>query len=148
MGPKQKFKVSLSEEEGIELKAMLRRGEHHSRKLKRVKILIHSNEGVSDQKVADLVDCRRETVLRIRRRYFEEGLSSALEERARPGAKPKLNAKGEALLIALACSDAPEGRESWTMQLLANKMIELGIVDEISDETVRRSLKKKTQAMA
>ena len=80
----------------------------------------------------------------IKRRYCTEGLSAALEERPRPGAKSKLDATGEAHLIALACSEAPEGRESWTMQLLAEQLVEMGIVDEISDETVRTTLKKKT----
>lgn len=80
--------------------------------------------------------------MRLRRRYFQEGLVSALEEKPRPGAKPKLTVKGEAYLIALACTDAPKGRESWTMQLLADDLVALGIVEEISDETVRRRLKK------
>lgn len=144
MGPKQRYKVALSSEEVAELQALTRRGELSARKLRRAQVMLYSHEGLSDQKIANLLGCRRETVFRLRRRYSTEGLASALEEKPRAGAAPKLGAKGEAHLIALACSDAPEGRESWTMQLLADKMVELGIVEEVSDETVRRILKKKT----
>ncbi len=143
MGPKQKYRVKLTDEEVKELKAMTRRGQHSAQILKRANAMLHSHEGLSDQKIADLLRCRRETVFRLRRRYTQEGLASVLENKPRPGAKPRLDATGEAHLIALACSDAPEGRESWTMQLLADRVVELGIVEEISDETVRRTLKKK-----
>lgn len=148
MGPKQKYKVSLTDEEVSELKAMTQRGQHSAQVLKRANVMLQSHEGLSDQRIADLLSCRRETVFRLRRRYAQEGLASALANKPRLGAKPKLDAKGEAHLIALACSDAPEGRESWTMQLLADSVIESGLVDEISDETVRRTLKKKAQALA
>lgn len=78
-----------------------------------------------------------------RRRYHEVGLPAALYEKARPGAKRRLDGKQEAVVIALACSDAPDGAEHWTMQLLANKLVELNVVESvISDETVRRTLKK------
>ena len=84
----------------------------------------------------------RATLYNWRKRLAEEGLEAALHDRPRPGARPKLDAKGEATLIALACSDPPEGRECWTMQLLADRLVELGVVEAISDETVRRTLKK------
>ncbi|RKY62069.1 MAG: hypothetical protein DRP95_02040 [Candidatus Latescibacterota bacterium] len=82
----------------------------------------------------------------IRKRFAEEGLEAALNERPHPGAKPKLDGKQEAFLVALACSDPPEGREHWTMQLLADRLVELGVVESISDETVRRVLKKTTSS--
>src|SRR3989304_3215971 len=82
------------------------------------------------------------TVARTRQRFVEGGLEWALTERPRPGAARKLDGKAEAFLIALACTDAPEGRECWTMQLLADRLVELGLVEEISDETVRRTLKR------
>jgi transposase len=81
-------------------------------------------------------------VERIRKRFVEEGLEAALTERPRPGGQRKLDGKQEAFLIALACSTPPEGRICWTMQLLANRLVALRIVDAISDETVRRTLKK------
>jgi transposase len=82
------------------------------------------------------------TVERVRKRFVEEGLEVALCERPRPGAQRKLDSKQEAFLIALACSTPPEGRTSWTMQLLADQLIELRVIDAISDETVRRTLKR------
>ena len=80
--------------------------------------------------------------MNIRERFGAEGLDAALDDKPRPGAVWKLDGKQEALLIALACSQSDK-RESWTMQLLADKLVELKVVDEISDETVRRTLKKR-----
>jgi transposase len=82
------------------------------------------------------------TVERVRKRFVEEGLEAALNERPRPGGQRKLDGKQEAFLIALACSTRPEWRTSWTMPLLAQKFVELRAIDAISDETVRRTLKK------
>ncbi len=82
------------------------------------------------------------TVSRVRRRFVEEGLESALKERPRPGQRRKLDGKQEAHLVAVACSPAPEGRVRWTLQLLANKVVELDLADSISPETVRQMLKK------
>jgi transposase len=84
------------------------------------------------------------TVERTRKRFVEEGLEAALSERSRPGARRKLDGHQEAYLVALACSDPPEGKKRWSMQLLADRLVEVGMVEEISDETVRRTLKKGT----
>lgn len=84
------------------------------------------------------------TVERTRKRFVEGGLEHALTDLPRPGKARKVDGKQEALLVALACSDPPEGRERWTMQLLAGRLVELGVVDSISDETVRVMLKKTT----
>jgi transposase len=92
--------------------------------------------------IATAVHVHVRTVERIRKRFVEEGLEAALTERRRPGGKPKLGGRQEAFLIALACSAAPHGRERWTMQLLANRVVEVGPVASISDDTVRRTLKK------
>ena len=81
---------------------------------------------------------------RIRKRFVEEGLEAALSERPRPGATRKLDGHQEAYLMALACSDPPQGKKRWSMQLLADRLVEVGVVDEISDETIRRTLKKGT----
>ena len=84
------------------------------------------------------------TVERTPKRFVEGGLERALNESPRPGGKRKLTGKQEAYLLALACSDPPEGKKRWSMQLLADRLVELEIVEEISDETVRRTLKKGT----
>jgi hypothetical protein len=86
------------------------------------------------------------TVERVRKRFVEEGPQAAISERPRPGKAPKLDGRQEAYLVALACSDPPEEAASkrWSMRLLAERLVELGVVDEISEETVRRTLKKGT----
>ena len=80
----------------------------------------------------------------MRKRFVEEGLEAALSERPRPGAARKLDGRQEAFLMALACSDAPEGKANWSMRMLAERLVELEVVDEISGETVRRTLKRGT----
>ena len=87
------------------------------------------------------------TVHRTRQRCVESGLESALTERPRPGRKVKIEGKAEAFLVATACSDPPSGRQSWTMQLLADRLVELDLVESISDEAVRLRLKKTHQTM-
>ena len=97
-----------------------------------------------DGEVAAALHVGVSTVERTRRKCVDGGVAFALGERPRPGGQRKLDGKGEATLIALACSDPPEGHTAWTMQLLADRLVELGVVDTISDETVRRVLKKVT----
>jgi len=138
----KKYVVELTEEQRSYLLELIRKGEAKARMLTRARILLLSAEGRTDKFVASVLKVNPQTVRNIRKRFAEEGLEAALRERPRPGAQPKLDAKGEAFLIALACSDPPEGREHWTMQLLADRLVELGVVDSISDETVRRVLKK------
>jgi transposase len=120
-----------------------------ARVIRRAQVLLRASEGLADHEVASALQVHPTTVQRLRRRCAREGLDAALYDRPRPGAAPKLDARGEAFLIALACSDPPEGRESWTMQLLADRLVVAGVVEEISDETVRRRLgKKPAQALA
>lgn len=97
-----------------------------------------------DQHIAQALNSSVSTVERVRKRFVEEGLEAALSERERLGAllRRKLDGKAEAYLVALACSEPPEGRERWTMQMLADKMVEVELVERMSDETVRRTLKK------
>lgn len=132
----KKYVVELTEKQRSYLLDLIRKGEAKARMLTRARILLLSAEGRTDQWIADVLKVNPQTVRNIRKRFVEEGLEAALRERPRPGAQPKLGAKQEAFLIALACSDPPEGRERWTMQLLANRLVELGVVDSISDETV------------
>jgi transposase len=140
--------VRLTSEERSRLKEMTQKGTMQVRSLKRAQALLLSDEGMKDRWIADRLGIVIETVERTRKRFVEAGLDAALTEKPRPGAKPLLDAKGEAHLVALACSDPPEGHRKWTMQLLADRMVELKYVESISDETVRRRLKKTVQAVA
>lgn len=139
MGRQQKYPVQLSDEEREQLRSITRSGKHSARVMQRAQILLWSDSGKQDKEIIALLGCAPMTVSSTRERWVKE---KRLEDRPRLGSKPMLDAKQESLLIALACSDAPDGRGSWTMQLLANKMVELKVVESISDETVRRTLKK------
>jgi len=99
---------------------------------------------LKDEDIAKTFRCHRNTVANVRQRFVEQGLDGALErkERKTPPVPRKLDGRGEARLIAVACSAAPEGRAKWTMQLLADELVTLGVVESISDETVRQTLKK------
>jgi transposase len=105
--------------------------------------LLLADEGGADAAIAAALHVHRATVERTRPRFVEGGIERALHDRPRPGSRPKLDRKQEAFLVALACSAPPDGRARWTMQLLADRLVALEIVDAISDETVRRTLKKE-----
>lgn len=142
MARKQQQRIELSEIERLELEAIVSTGQQSARVRRRAQTLLWSNAGKTDQEIAALHGVRPNTVAATRRRWVEE---QSLADKARSGRSKKLDGKQEAFLVALACSDAPEGRETWTMQLLADKLVELNVVDEpVSDETVRRTLKKTT----
>lgn len=140
------YAVELTGEQRSRLLELVRKGEAKARMLTRARILLLSAEGKTDRAIAEVLQVNPQTVRNIRKRFVEEGLTAALQERPRPGAQPKLDGRQEAFLMALACSEPPEGREHWTMQLLADRLVELGVVESISDETVRRVLKKTTSS--
>ena len=142
MGRHQQFPVPLDEEERNWLLTFINKGERGVRKLKRAHMLLLASEGKNDRQVAEALHACPQSVGNIRRKYAQGGLEAALNDRPRPGGERKLTAKGEATLIALACSAPPDGRVDWTMQMLADKLIELNLGESISDETVRRTLKK------
>jgi transposase len=142
MGRRQQYPVPLDEEERNWLLTFINKGDSSARKLKRAHMLLLASEGQNDREIAEALHACTKTVGNIRRKYADGGLEAALSDRPRPGGERKLTATGEATLIALACSDPPDGRVDWTMQLLADKLIELKLVESISDETVRRTLKK------
>ena len=98
--------------------------------------------------MAAALDTSQRTVFRTKRRYTEEGLDGVLHDHPQANRHRKLDDRGEAHLIALACSDAPEGHDHWTLRLLADKVVELGVVPSLSHETVRLRLKKRPQALA
>lgn len=140
--PKKKYVVHLEKEERERLLKLVKQGKAKARTINRAHAFLLCDEGKTDDEIAEVLRISRNTMQNWRKRYAEGGLEAALEDRPRPGKRPKLDARGEAVLIALACSDVPKGREHWTMQLLADKVVELGIVESISDETVRRVMKK------
>jgi len=143
MGRQQKYPVRLTDEEREQLRSITRSGKQKARVIQRAQILLWSDEGKRDKEVVELLGCAPLTVANIRQRWVQE---KRLEDLPRLGSKPMLDAKQESLLIALACSDAPEGRDEWTMQMLADKLVELKAVERISDETVRRTLKKTSSS--
>jgi transposase len=110
--------------------------------MKRAMILLRANEGFSDPKIMSALNVSRPCVERIRKRFVMGGLEKALNEDPRPGQKRKLDGRAEATLIATVCSQVQEGYEHWTLRLLAGKMVELDIVESVSYETIRRTLKK------
>jgi putative transposase len=143
--PKQLHPVELTADERSRLEGLTRRGVASARRIRRARALLLSADGLPDRRVAEGVGCCVATVANLRRRFAAERLG-ALEERPRPGAAPKLDGKAAATLVGLACTAPPAGRAKWTMQLLADKLVELGQVDAVSDETVRRTLKKTSSS--
>jgi transposase len=138
----KKYVVDLNEQEKERLEDLTTKGKSGAHKIRRARILLLADEGYIDKEIARALGAAVTTVERVRKRFVEEGLEAALSERPRPGATRKLDGHQEAYLVALACSDPPEGKKRWTMQMLADKLVRLEVVEEISDETVRRTLKK------
>src|ERR687885_796368 len=146
----KRYRVTLTADERDELGRLLARGKADVRKIKHAQILLKADEaeggpGWPDQRIAEALEVGIATVERVRRRFVEEGLASALSP-YRGGKRiyeRKLDGEQEAHLIALACSAPPEGRARWTLRLLAQHMVELAYVDTLSYETVRQTLKKE-----
>ncbi len=112
----------------------------------RVLILLRADAGDTDAEIADEVGVVLGTVANVRRRFAAGGLDAALGEKPRPGAKPVLDGKAEAIVIATACSPVPEGRATWTARMLANRLVELQVVESVSEDTILRVLKKVTSS--
>ncbi len=140
--------VTLTVEERRMLQEMLSRGKAAARKLMHARILLKADvaaggPGWNDEAIVEALEVGRATVERVRKEFVEEGLEAALERhKPRRQYRRKLDGDGEAHLIALACQKPPEGRRRWTLKLLADRMVQLEYVDEISYQTVRRTLKK------
>ncbi len=140
--PALKYRVELTESERSGLRELVKGGEISARKLERALALLNADEGLTDMEIAVALKIGLSRVGRVRTRYVKEGLQSALNERAGPGQKRKLSGKQEAHLVAIACSEPPEGHTHWTLKLLADKVVELGFAEGISLETVRQNLKR------
>lgn len=145
----KKYVVDLQEEERATLQRITRSGKHSARKIRWAQALLKADDGWKDEKIAEALDLSLPTIQRIRQRFVEEGLDVALGSHSH-GPRPylqRLDGEQEAKLIALACSPAPEGRNRWTLRLLAEKVVEVQIVEQISYQTVRRVLKKRFEAV-
>ena len=145
----KKYRVTLTDEERQHLQAMIAAGKAAAKTLAHAHILLKADQAEGgpawpDHRIAEALEVSVATVERVRQRLVEHGLDAALrrKEQDRPSRLPVLDGRAEARLIALACSPPPLGRAVWTMQLLADKLVELEVVDSISDETVRLALKK------
>ena len=137
--PAIKYKVELTPSQRSDLIEVSRRGKPLARTVKRALALLKADEGLSDR---EAVSVSALTVARARRRFVDEGLEAAINDRPRPGRERKLSGRQEAHLVAIACSSPPEGHVSWTLHLLADKVVELEFAGSISLETVRQILKK------
>ena len=145
----KKYKVTLTAEERQQLQGLIATGKAAAKMLAHARILLKADAAEGgpawdDQRIADATEVSTDTVARVRQRFVEQGLAAALvrKKQDRPSRERKLDGRAEARLIALACAAPPDGRTAWTMRLLADRLVELEIVDTISDETVRRVLKK------
>ena len=151
--PAKKYRVRLSAEEQQELKGLVSRGRVAAHRQTHARILLLSDESqecgvLKDEEIARVLKVGIATVGRVRRRCVEEGVEAALGRRQQVNCRPKkLDGQGEAHLMVLACSQPPEGRAGWTLQLLADRLVQWEIVDSISTETVRQTLKKTNSSL-
>jgi transposase len=147
----KKYVVQLTADEREQLYKIISAGSASARMLNRARILLKADQGkhaegeepLIDREIAPMLETSTATVQRVRERFFRQGLDAALERSAPVRLYERsFDGRAEARLIALACSQAPEGRERWSMRLLAQKAVEMGIVESVSHETVRKTLKK------
>ena len=145
----KEYKVTLTAEERQQLQGLSATGKAAAKKLTHARILLKADAAEGgpagpDDRIAEAVEVSVATIERVRQRFVEQGLDAALvrKKQVRPSRQRALDGRAEARLIALACSAPPDGRKSWTMRLLADRLVELEVVPTISDETVRRCLKK------
>jgi len=150
---RKRYRVTLTERERQQLIGQLRRGRVLASAQRHARILLKADQGplgpgLTDVDVAEAVACGSATVERVRKRFVEEGLEAAL--RPRPTTRTylrKLDGRAEAHLIALVCGDPPEGRVRWSLRLLADRVVALGMVEEVSHETIRRTLRKTSLSL-
>ena len=149
--PAKRYRVFLNGKKRSNLKRLVNTGTEKARKITRARILLLADEsprgisrgmGKTDKEIMEALGVSARTLAATRQRFVDEGLEGALNEKPRPGRPPKLSGRDEAMLTAIACSEPPEGRARWSVRLLADKLVELDIVDSISREAVREYLKK------
>ncbi len=145
----KKYRVQLSQEQRQQLEREVKTGKSPARQQMHARILLKADEGAagpgwSDEQISEALEASLSTIERVRRRFVEHGLADAMTRRPQPERphKRKIDGDQEAHLIALCCSEVPAGHEHWTMRLLADKMVELGYVEQVSHKTVWETLKK------
>jgi transposase len=149
---KKRYRVTLTEYERLDLQKLVSTGKAAAKKLVRARIVLLADQeeegpGLSDPKIVEALGCGRVTVERVRQQFVEDGLEAALQPPPRKRVyERRLDGKAEAHLVALACGSPPEGRARWTLRLLADRMVALEYVEELSYETVRRTLKKTSSS--
>ncbi len=146
---KKKYLVTLTADEREQLNAMITAGTASAKKLAHARVLLKADQGENgpawvDEVIAEAVEVSTDTVARVRQRFVAQGLEAALvrKKQDRPSRERVLDGSAEARLLAVACSDPPDGRAAWTLTMLADKLVELEVVESVSRESVRRVLKK------
>ena len=148
----KKYVVELTSEERKQLKELVKKGKVAGYKIRHAQMLLKADQGKQgpgwqDKQIAEAFGAHLTTVERLRKRFVEQGLEAALERNKRQNYTRKLDGDAEARLIAIACSKAPEGRNEWSLRLLADRLVELSVVDSISHMTVSRTLKKTNSSL-
>lgn len=146
--PKKKYIVDLTDSERTELEQLTKKGKIAAYKMNHARILLladinQQEGGWTDLKISEALNLGQATIERVRQRFVESGIESALSRKKQPNRRVKiLDGEKEAYLISIACSETPMGKAKWTLQMLADKMIDLQYVEKISRETIRKTLKK------
>jgi transposase len=140
--------INLTEEERKELTRLTTGGRHAARKILHARILLQADRGLTDKEISEHLNVSVRTVERVRQRCTLDGLGAALNPKKCEPREPKVDGETEARMIQLACSEPPSGRQRWTLRLLADKLVELKVVDSISHEAVRQHLKKRIKTLA
>lgn len=146
--PALKYRVMLMDDERAALEALVTKGKRAARTQTRARILLKAADGWQDAAIMAALNVSATMVAKIRQRCVEDGVEAALKDRPRPGQKRKLTDRQAAHLIAIACSEAPDGHDHWTLRLLADQVVELQYADSCSYETIRQLLKKHPQTLA
>jgi transposase len=143
MSQKQ-FLVHLSDHQRVKLEGIIRSGKHKARKITRCRILLLADgpNGKTDEEISDVLGVCLATIFNVRRRYSQEGLERAIGEGTRSGQPPKFEGRAAAKITAIACSTPPDGQARWSLRLLADRIVELKIVESISHQSVSNILKK------
>jgi transposase len=148
----KKYVVELTSEERRQLEGLVQKGKVAGYKIRHAQMLLKADQGKQgpgwhDKQIAQAFGAHLTTVERLRKRFVEQGLEVALERHKRQHYAHKLDGDAEAHLIAIACSEPPEGRNRWTLRLLADRLVELSVVDRVSHMTVSRTLKKTNSSL-
>ena len=134
--------VKLKPRERKKLGQLISRGTEKARKITRGRILLMADENETDTYIMETLKVARNTIRQVRSRYIQKGMESAINEQSRTGAPKKFTGKQKAKITVIACSEPPEGRSRWTLRLIADKVVEMKIADDVSHQTVKRILKK------